>query len=225
MVVGQLLYSCECRMRHYFPSLLLAMAMPAAGAVKAQEQCGFEPMERAHLHWSEPAAFRSVLGRWGLKVGHDQGLGDDDDRAYVQLVGCRTGREFFLFHLTRFADVWWSPSGNQILVIDEPGNLRARILLFSADEIARGQRPDHSMLDKLIRMHVERERQGGEIVFFVPKLVSWRAGHLELLISVRSAKTAAGPQDGHCYRVEVTGSRYQKISAFMERQCGKEEGV
>lgn len=181
---------------------LLAISCIATASCVATKSSG-------EIQWSERSSIVSPNHVWRLEVHPN--LASDDNESPVAVVNCKTNASYPIFVLDRMAYSYWSPNGDNLVIINESGVDVYNVLFFDIKSSSTfNPSQTFNVLNKKIENVIFNKLGKNRFVhFYLPTFVSWTDG--ELVLAVGGATTspgAYGPMTPYCFGIVVdTGTQ------------------
>jgi hypothetical protein len=174
----------------------LGLLLLSQGAIAS---CNGVIQKHAHIQWSNSASIVSPRGGWQLEVHPD--LTSDENNSQVSLRRCSDGRSSKLFTLERTAEIYWSPDGDRLLVINQPTRDVSKLIFLDAKSLfdANESPLAFALGDELQSNVQQRLGASRRIEFYLVNFVSWSNKTLTLSVSGATSSGADGPMTPYCY--------------------------
>lgn len=170
-------------------------------AAQSQGSCIEDRIGQGELQWSEASSIRSLNGRWQLEV-HPV-LSSEENESPVVLRQCGTDKSKVVLILERSAMAYFSPNGDEFIVINRPVRDKYDILIGkSAYLLANDKNSLDKRIGSLIYDAVSKALYPSRPVFFLPRLEKWRNRSMIFAIGGQATVDREEAISDYCFSVE-----------------------
>ena len=183
--------------------------------------CPGDRVGQGELQWSKASSIRSLTGQWQLEVRPV--LTSDENESPVVLRRCATEQSKVVLILERNASVYFSPSGDEFLIINRPVRNKHEILIGrSPDLLANDKYVLNRKVGAFIYDAVSKALYPSQPVFFLPKLLKWRNGAMSFMVGGQAAVKGRQKISDYCFRADylvVGGNVDVKPAKAQDGKC------